>query len=499
MQTLKLSIKETVILTTLPSGYTNSIAVRNRNPSITNTNLSRVFDALCKEQTLIKCSCSYRNPSEHRTHTYDYYLITPQGILRYFPLLSVSFPVLRIWCSLHPALPVNFSTRPDCNSTMIERNLRVLEVEQFCSGIGSLSTIDPRPCEAPSVFGCAPTSAIDSSCMKIGLGEAVKLYKRAVGTCEADEICEAVQSYEVEKMRSREAMGTCEAVEEENCEAEGTCKNDNAAQRYAQKNDKNGNKKDAKTQEKNSVFYDFKSDEFISHLIAEKNDQNRYSFYRSRELCLGDIDRKKDPALIRSSCMGILVKGERIIMLYSMPRSNGLIWNRKAEERAMQNALMFCNTYLGTMLPNTDYLKEAIIFYRNDREMLSTLNGTVARKRAIKYEDFGAPFQNVYAIPFSKEGQHMLQFILDEKESWKVTAEEFCESHPDFEITGDEKSIYPISYFGLPVMQAYPLDLRKLARHMTLAEEDREQVTVINGMHCEKILKRTAPELEIRK
>lgn len=572
MRMPNLSVKEAIIYSALPSGYTNATVVENYIPSVTRSFITRTLRSLCDDDLLLKCSCHYRSTTDQRTRTYDYFRITPRGIRKFFPSLSMNSVPLAIWSALHSCSDsfITSTTLP-CNSRAVERNLRVLEVEQFCSSLGVRTTMDFRPGTPPSAFGFSVPSAIDQSCAPLELGEAIKLYREAVGTCAAEWPCEALAK-----------LGTCEAGDSETCEAEereyseagepdeydwdseagdyevgdyeiegepyetdnddeyqiedwetdtaepdepwegegGTAaestenrgffdttvkaEENSPSNRIKQtsKAGKNSKEKSSKRKEQEtgdfpSYSYDFQSEAFRTFLMGEKNDTSRFTFFRSREVGLSKTDTKQDLALIRSCFMGILVKGNRIIMLYNVPRSAGLIWNRTAEERAMQNALVFCNSFLGTKLPSIDYIKEAIIFYRSDREMISTINGTVLRKKAIKYEDFGAPFQKVYGIPFSLDGREALRLILEEDEIWRVTAEQYSKDHPDFEVRGRAESIYPLSYFGAPVMQAYPFDVRALARHMTMDMESREQVCAVNAKYCRNLLEKTVPEVLI--
>lgn len=241
--------------------------------------------------------------------------------------------------------------------------------------------MDFRPGTPPSAFGFSVPSAIDQSCAPLELGEAIKLYREAVGTCAAEWPCEALAK-----------LGTCEASDSETCEASDseTCEagdyevgdyeiegepyetdNDEEYQiedwetdtaepdepwegeggtaaestenrgffdttvkaeenspsnriKQTSKAGKNSKEKSSKRKEQEtgdfpSYSYDFQSEAFRTFLMGEKNDTSRFTFFRSREVGLSKTDTKQDLALIRSCFMGILVKGNRIIMLYNGP------------------------------------------------------------------------------------------------------------------------------------------------------------------------------------
>ena len=403
-----LSIKERIIYSALPDGFTNSISIKNVTLDKAPVSIHRAVHALLEEKALTESCYKYRDPKFNRPRDLHFYRLTPEGIETYFPALAVRVPAIAAWFSLSPNCE-DLSIVARANAARRERTLRVLECEKFCSAAGILTALDKRAARSSSVFGCESDSPDSDNSQ--------------------NEDNFSLESDALEAETDSTVSPSLQDILNES----------------------------AKLGAQNAIL----SDALLP--------SDPYSFYRAKEIVTlpkaGQSSGVKDIAVIRSQYIGAVANQTTGFIIYRAPRYNGMDWVPKMETRVQMGVNNFCRRYIpkckiSVFAP----IQNAILFYRTDQELLNIL------VKARSLFELGLPFKNVYAVPFSSEGLRVFREILLSPDFDEERITRVCEADPSFSSTRGA-SLYRLQYFGsIPCLSAFPLEIRRTARVLNAKE-----------------------------
>lgn len=137
-----------------------------------------------------------------------------------------------------------------------------------------------------------------------------------------------------------------------------------------------------------------------------------FCFYRSVEISRL-TNPSKDPATILSPAVGVLSSRSRALAVYCTPKHGGMSWIERSENNFAKGAELFVRHTDGAAFKYGFSVNEAILFYRNERELMNFLQGK-RLSSALDYKVLGRPYQRLYAIPFTRDGLYILrQLLLD--------------------------------------------------------------------------------------
>jgi len=483
------TVREKAVYSAIPNGITNVIAIKNCSKNAHDSTIRNVINSLLKEGSFIESEYTYRDPGLRRPRKLTFYRLTIRGIKKYFPKLAQSSPAIKSWLEMFPDLE-EMPYIPTSNAERKERALRVLETEMFCSAAGVLTTLDKRSACSCSVFGYADypsvtvpetpreslCAVLESSCNCVNkdLNGIIDVedkdcnvdcnyYKTDASSGEnLSSNCGILSdSYEFDCSSSAAHSAPCAAdcspcaAHSDSCEA--VC-DSSAAKMFWYSNRlceavKRGNN----------------NEDWNSIILNLLNPSDPYSFYRSTEVTSVFKKNKsdKDLSLIRSQFIGVLANRNRGFVIYRTPRYNGLDWSAKMEMRVRSSASRFCDRFIPHgMISTTNPIQNAILFYQNNRELLSVLTKIEENKR----ESFGSPYKNLYAIPFTSQGLKVFQRLLTSDTYERDCLNKVCEFDPSFEQSADSP-IFTLNYFGsIPCLFAFPLNVRKLINMLSTIE-----------------------------
>lgn len=196
-----------------------------------------------------------------------------------------------------------------------------------------------------------------------------------------------------------------------------------------------------------------------------------FCFYRSVEISRLD-NPSKDPTTILSPAVGILSSRNRALTVYCTPRYGGMSWMQNSERKFVQSAMHFarCAEDPSRNRKEAFQFSEAILFYRNDRELINFLLGK-RLNRALDYGELGNPYQRLYAIPFTMDGMKILRHVLLDPDFYHKEIMRVAEP------MGQSAKVYsnmdyfaPLCILGHNTFCALPLNITLLATLMAVAK-----------------------------
>lgn len=145
---------------------------------------------------------------------------------------------------------------------------------------------------------------------------------------------------------------------------------------------------------------------FLPSSVSKCDPVSDFCFYRSVEISRL-ANPSKDPATILSPAVGVLSSRNRALAVYCTPKHGGMSWIERSEKNFAKGAELFVRHTDGAAFEYGFSVNEAILFYRNDRELMNFLQGK-RLSSALDYKVLGRPYQRLYAIPFTLDGLNIL-------------------------------------------------------------------------------------------
>ena len=206
---------------------------------------------------------------------------------------------------------------------------------------------------------------------------------------------------------------------------------------------------------------------------SKYNPASDFCFYRSVEISRL-ANPSKDPATILSPAVGILSSCNRALAVYCTPRHGGMSWIERSEKNFAKGAELFARHTKGATFGYDFRVNEAILFYRNDRELLNFLQGKRLGS-ALDYKVLGRPYQRLYAIPFTRDGLNILrQLLLDPDFAHKEIIRAAAPVGPSATVYSNLDSITPLCILGHDTFCALPLNITMLATVLDAAAKGSE-------------------------
>lgn len=430
---------ERMIYSMLPSGISSVKGLHNIRTDLSEQTLRKSIESLCHKGMLQQSQLSLKGADRHR-RSLTMYSITPLAVTRYFPKFAKFSPAIAYWLDKHySSIEENgFCVKPNRNAASWERLLRVIECEQFLSAAGVKTLLDDRPSDEAGVFGRSKENLVSLSELS-GLDIHNALYGlRAANTAEPESDGRKTCAATTDTPESSGETQHCEAVKPSEAGGQGR-----------------------------------------GHSVCAAQDPcSAYSFYRSSEIApaIKRWEKKdgedelgcaiKDMNLIRSIAIGFIQSQTRRIAIYRTSASGGTAWVPSAEAAFHSQADAVVRRIPEIKYSVTNDPMEAIIFYKDDRELLGLLKGKSGKKEldTKRLGALGAPYKAVYAIPFNFSGMLMLKQILSDREFLRQNIKAGALwLGPDAEVFENYEAAFPVSHIGEEVFCALPLDIRHLS------------------------------------
>lgn len=406
-----LTTGERIIYSMLPSGVSSARGLHNACPDLSEQGLRKAISSLCQAGMLQQTRATLKGADRHR-RSLTIYSITPLAVSHYFPRFRTVSPVVENWldAKLEMVGETGFCAKPNRNAASWERLLRVIECEQFLSAAGVKTLLDSRPSTEIGVFGRSEQNLVSQSQLN-GLDFHSVLFQD----------CEAAAKL------ARDVQ-PCEAGEV--------------------------------TQDPCSAYSFYRSSEIVPAMKRWERKENDDK----------NDGGTKDMNLIRSTAIGFIHSTTRRIAIYRTAANGGTSWTPVAESAFFSQANAFVRRTPG-MAPNvTSKPMEAIVFYKDDRELLGLLKGKSASARKSDQFDMkrlgglGEPYKALYAIPFNQSGMNILKQILSDEDFLRKSIESGAyEISPDAEVYSNYEASFPVSHLGEEIFCAIPLDVKHLS------------------------------------
>lgn len=147
-----LTLSQTILYTAISDRCTNMQMIKNAALAHKPDTIRKSINRLVETEHLSKRQFTYRNELSSKTHTHQFYTLTPQGLNTIATELSSTHSMLFCLDGIMQDLDYELASRV-LNGASKERLFRILEVEQFCSAAGVLTRLDPRVATSPACFG----------------------------------------------------------------------------------------------------------------------------------------------------------------------------------------------------------------------------------------------------------------------------------------------------------------------------------------------------------
>lgn len=159
--------KQTALYSALPNGYTDRIAVKNALPQLTPEQARRILNDLSCEGFLKASQFTITDADTYRKHCHSFYRVTAKGLAYLLDAVDATntTPTLTALVSMigrSPTPTMKSLVIPSKNAVSKERELRVVEVEQFCAASDVLTQMDRREASGAAVFGSSNCAAANS-------------------------------------------------------------------------------------------------------------------------------------------------------------------------------------------------------------------------------------------------------------------------------------------------------------------------------------------------
>ena len=231
--------------------------------------------------------------------------------------------------------------------------------------------------------------------------------------------------------------------------------------------------------------------------IGSKYDQiSDFCFYRSVEISRLE-NPSKDPATILSPAVGVLSSRNRALTVYCTPRHGGMSWIERSEKNFAKGAELFARHTKGATFGYDFRVNEAILFYRNDRELMNFLQGKRLGS-ALDYKVLGRPYQRLYAIPFTRDGLNILrQLLLDPDFAHKEIIRAAAPVGPSATVYSNLDSITPLCILGHDTFCALPLNVTLLAAVLDASANGSELPWFLGYPMYGNVLRKLFPESSV--
>ena len=228
--------------------------------------------------------------------------------------------------------------------------------------------------------------------------------------------------------------------------------------------------------------------------IGSKYDQiSDFCFYRSVEISRLE-NPSKDPATILSPAVGVLSSRNRALAVYCTPRHGGMSWIERSENNFAKGAKLFAQHTDGAAFEYGFSINEAILFYRNDRELMNFLQGK-RLSSALDYKVLGRPYQWLYAIPFTLDGLNILrQLLLDPNFAHKEIIRAAVPMGPSATVYTNLDASTPLCILEHDTFCALPLNITMLAAVIDAAAKGLELLWFLGYPMYSNVLRKLFPK-----
>lgn len=218
-----------------------------------------------------------------------------------------------------------------------------------------------------------------------------------------------------------------------------------------------------------------------------------FCFYRSVEISRL-ANPSKDPATILSPAVGVLSSRNRALAVYCTPKHGGMSWIERSEKNFAKGAELFVRHTDGAAFEYGFSVNEAILFYRNERELMNFLQGK-RLSSALDYKVLGRPYQRVYAIPFTLDGLNILrQLLLDPNFAHKEIIRAAAPMGPSAIVYTNLDASTPLCILEHDTFCALPLNITMLAAVIDAAAKGLELPWFLGYPTYSSVLRKLFPE-----
>ena len=169
-------------------------------------------------------------------------------------------------------------------------------------------------------------------------------------------------------------------------------------------------------------------------------------------------------------------------------------WIERSENNFANGAKLFVRHTDGAAFEYGFSVNEAILFYRNERELMNFLQGK-RLSSALDYKVLGRPYQRLYAIPFALDGLNILrQLLLDPNFAHKEIIRVAAPMGPSATVYTNLDASTPLCILEHDTFCALPLNITMLSTVIDAAAKGLELPWFLGYSMYSNVLRKLFPE-----